>query len=189
MTAAGPKPKAKRRRGCLVLLSIVLLLLVLLVGGLFVTGSMLDEQVKSSVTMEFPHAREVVWSAIQDYETHPVSAAMRQETIPLPDEPDAPAWQEDIGSTVITVRTIESDEPNRLVRRFEDSVVPMTADVVYVLSQTDDGTSITMNMTTIIRDGTWHVPLFRVMQHAAPDAGSLAYLGSLQFETDPTNVP
>jgi hypothetical protein len=133
MTAAEPKPKPKRRRGCIVLIAVVVLLLMLLVGGLFVTGSMLDERVESSVTMAFPHDPAVVWSAIQDYETNPVSATMRQETIVIPDASNAPAWKEDIGSTVITVQTMESDAPNRLVRRFEDSIVPMTADVEYVV--------------------------------------------------------
>jgi len=45
----------------------------------------------------------------------------------LPDEDGLPVWTEDIGSTVVPVRTVEATPPRKLVRRMTDSVVPMTA--------------------------------------------------------------
>lgn len=170
----------KRRRWWLILLGAAVMLVVLIVVGVFAVGSMLGEDVSSSASMTFTQPRDIVWAAIGDYERNPISASMRRKTIPLPDEDGRPVWTEDIGNTVITVRTVESEEPARLVRFFEDSVVPMTSRVEYVLESEGEGTKVTMNGLTTVSNGTWHVPLFRVILRLAPDAGSLAYLGDLR---------
>lgn len=178
MTDTDTKPK--RRRWWLILLGAAVVLVILIVGSAFVIGSKLDEQVMSSVSMSFDQPPETVWKAIADYERNPVSGAMRRETIPLPDEDAGPAWKEDISNSIITVRTLVSYEPTRLVRLFEDSVVPMTSRVEYLLESDGEGTRVTMDSITTIKDGTWHVPIFRVMLHLAPDAGSLQYLTDLR---------
>ncbi len=186
----------KRRRWWLILLGAAIALIVILVGGMFAVGSALGEDVTSSVSMNYTQPPEVVWAAMADYERNPVSASMRRETMPLPDENDGPAWKEDIGSTVITVRTGESEAPKRLLRFFEDAVVPMTARVEYFLEPDGEGTTVTMNSLTTVKNGTWHVPMFRVILRLAPDAGSVAYLSDLRAhlnadakkESDPSDV-
>jgi hypothetical protein len=178
MTDAETTPK--RRRWWLILLGAAVVLVVVVVGGAFAVGSMLGEEVTSSVSMTFAHPPHAVWDGIADYENNPVSASMRRETIALPDEANGPAWQEDIGSSVITVRTLESEAPARVVRSFADGVVPMTARVEYLIEPEGGGATVTMNSVTTIKDGTWHVPIFRVMQRLAPDAGSRAYLSELK---------
>jgi len=170
----------KRRRWWLILLGAAIALAVILVGGIFAAGSMMGEDVTSSVSMNFDQSPEIVWAAIADYDRNPVSASMRIDTTPLADEGTAPTWQEDIGSTVITVQTVESTEHTRLVRFFKDSVVPMTSRVEYLLEIDGDGTKVTMNGLTTVKNGTWHVPIFRVILRLAPDAGSLAYLTDLR---------
>jgi hypothetical protein len=184
----------KRRRWWLILLSSAVALVVLIVGGIFAAGSMMGEDVTSSVSMTFSQSPETVWTAIADYERNPISASMRRNTTPLPDEGPGPTWQEDIGSTIITIQTVETAKPTRLVRFFKDSIVPMTSRVEYLLETEGDGTKVTMNGLTTIKNGTWHVPLFRVIQRIAPNAGSIAYLTDLRAhlnmdtkEKDPTN--
>ncbi len=177
----------KRRRWWLILLGAFIALILLVVGGVFAIGSVLDEKVTSSVTMTFEQSPDIVWAAIVDNESNPVSGAMRRKTVALPNEETGPAWQEDIGSSVITIRTIESSKPSKLTRMFEDSVVPMMSLVEYLLEAENEGTKVTMNSTTHVNDGTWHVPLFRVMLHLAPDAGSLAYLTDLRAHLNANN--
>ena len=175
-----PESTPKRRRWWLIILGAVLVLIVGLVGAVFAVGSTLGEEVSSTVTMTFTQAPEAVWAGIVDYQRNPVSGTMRRETIPLPDDDNGPTWQEDIGNSVITVHTIESEPPTRLVRLFEDSIVPMTSRVEYVLEPDGEGTTVTMSGLTTVKDGTWHVPVFRVMLRLAPDAGSLAFLNDLR---------
>lgn len=174
------EPTAKRRRWWLILLGAALVLVVFIVGGVFIAGSMLGEEVSSTISMSFVQPPEAVWDAIADYEHNPVSGSMRRETIPLPDDENGPAWKEDIGSTVITVHTLEAPDRTRIVRLFQDAVVPMTSRVDYLIEPEAGGTKITMSSVTTIKDGTWHVPLFRVILHLAPDAGSMAYLTDLR---------
>jgi len=171
---------SKRRRWWLIILGSAMVLIVLLVGGVVAVGSTLGEDYSSTVSMSFTQSPDDVWAAIADYELNPVSATMRRETVSLPDKNDAPAWTEDIGSSIITVHTVESEKPARLVRFFEDGVVPMTSRVEYLLEADGDGTNVTMNGQTTIKDGTWHVPIFRVILSLTPDAGSLAYLAELR---------
>ncbi len=171
---------APKRRWWLIILGAAIALIVLLIGGVFAVGSRLDKQIMSSVSMSFDQPLETVWEAIADYERNPVSGSMRSETIPLPDEDTGPVWKEDINNSVITVRTLVSYEPDRLVRLFEDSVVPMTSRVEYLLEAEGEGTRVTMESITTVQDGTWHVPIFRVILHLAPDAGSLTYLTDLR---------
>lgn len=170
----------KRRRWWLIILGAALILIVVLVGGVFAVGSRLDKQIMSSVSVTFDHPVETVWEGIADYERNPVSGAMRRETISLPDEETGPVWKEDISNSVITVRTLVSYEPDRLVRLFEDSVVPMTSRVEYLLEAEGERTRVTMESITTVQDGTWHVPIFRVILHLMPDAGSLTYLTDLR---------
>jgi hypothetical protein len=176
--------KPKKRRWWLIVLGTVATLVVLVVGGAFAIGSMIGEEFTSTVSMSFDHPPQAVWDAIADYERNPVSATMRIKTTPLPDVESGPSWEEDIGSSVLTITTLESDEPNRVVRFFKDGIVPMTSRVEYVIVPEPDGSKVTMSGLTVISDGTWHVPLFRLMLSLAPDAGSLAYLTELRAHLD-----
>jgi len=172
--------KPKKRRWWLILLGAAVMLVVLTIGGAVAIGSMIGEEFTSTVSMSFNHPPETVWDAIADYERNPVSATMRRKTTPLPDDENGPAWEEDIGSSVITVRTLEAEEGARVVRLFRDGVVPMTSRVEYLIEPEGEGTKVTMDSLTTIKDGTWHVPLFRVMLSLMPDGGSLAYLTGLR---------
>jgi hypothetical protein len=86
---------------------------------------------------------------------------MRKQSTDGTSEDGLPTWTENLGPSSILVRTIEAEPPLRLVRRFADSAVPMSAESVTALTPTPSGTSIESATITTIRLGTWHVPIFR----------------------------
>jgi len=50
-----------------------------------------------------------------------------------------------------------------MVREMTDSVVPMTARSEYEIAPRAGGCRVTATHTIQLRDGTWHVPIFRVL--------------------------
>ena len=146
------------------LLFLIPLLLFLLpaVGGL-----LLPERYEATVRAEFDCSPAEVWARLEDVERNPGSGAMARSVEMLPREEwrdGLPAWIEDLGSTRIQVQTTEREEPSLLVRELEDQVVPMRARWTFRLEpHGDSGTLVTASNETIIKRGTWHVPLFRTM--------------------------
>ena len=63
----------------------------------------------------------------------------------------------------ITVTTTDADRPRRLVREMRSAAIPMTSRWEYSFEPDGKGCRLTLDGETIIRRGTWHVPLFRVM--------------------------
>ena len=126
------KPSRKRRfllfgcGGCLALL-------LALVAVPFAVGSQLEEEYHGHVVARFDRPPAEVFDALLDHRTTPVTGPQHEGTTDLPSEEGRAAWVEDMGESAITVRTIEQTEDARIVRTYEDSVVPMTARVELVL--------------------------------------------------------
>ena len=130
---------------------------------MFVIGMFLPERYEARLVVTLDRPPEVVWAALMDYLANPITGKMRKRTEPLPDVNGLPSWKEDMGSTQMTMTTEVSTPPTLLRRRMVDSVVPMTAEWDVALEATPQGCRATASSVNIIRNGTWHVPFFRVI--------------------------
>jgi hypothetical protein len=126
----------------------------------------------------------MVWRALTDFEHHPVSGKMARDVVALEASDQQPAWVEDIGSSKIVIKTVEMEPEKFLHRRVTDKVVPLTADIKIKLRQENGQTTVSIANKTVVRQGTWHVPLFRLSLFftSALEHGVVDYLDRL--ETD-----
>ena len=127
-----------------------------------------------------PAPPDDVWRAHNEYERHSKPGSARRRAEPIDAQGPGPAWREDMGSSVVTVRTVEAELPRRLVRELADSVVPMRARWEYQLDPTPTGTRVTVVEDGVIESGTWHVPIFRLMVRLMKGRGIKAHLDSLE---------
>jgi len=130
---------------------------------IFIWGSLLPEKYNAQITVALKSSPEQVWAAVADFEKNPMSGAMREKTNKLPDENGLPVWVEDMGETALTIRTVAAHAPMHVKRTVADRVVPMTATWEITIEPADGGSRVTATNETIIRNGTWHVPLFRLI--------------------------
>ena len=134
-----------------------------LVALVFLVGSLLPERYGARGYVDVDESAEELWPKLLDHRAHPMAAKMAKGVEDLPDENGLPVWLESLGPSKIRVHTVESVSPSRLVREMADTVVPMTARAVIELEHRDGGCRIRMSNDTVIKRGTWHVPVFRVM--------------------------
>lgn len=128
-----------------------------------VIGRFLAEDYHGRVERVVPASPAEVWRALRDPGRVPVAGKQCKATRPLPAEGDGAlgAWVEDLGSSEVTVRTVEVREPERYALELTDSVVPMTARVEVTLAPEGSGTRVAALMHIRVRSGSWHVPYFR----------------------------
>jgi hypothetical protein len=158
--------------------------LVGLVIVVFVVGSLLPSVYAAKGRLDVALPPQDVWRLVSDFEKHPLAAKMARSVERLPDEDGRAVWKEDLGSSVVTVRTVEAREPERLVRRMQDSVVPMSADWTLSIEPRGAGSRLWIENRTEIRRGTWHVPIFRLIMTVSRGAerGVEAYLKQIGGE-------
>jgi len=102
-----------------------------------------------------------VWSALLNYEKHPMTGKQMKSVEPRPDENGLPVWVEDMGrGELITVKTVEATHPYRMVREMSSTSVPMTSRWVYELEAVNDHCKLTLRSETDIKTGSWHGPFF-----------------------------
>ena len=160
---------------------IVLGSIVALIALVFVVGSVLPERYRASGYVDASLTAAELWPKLLDYKAHPMAARMAKGIEPLPDENGLPVWLESLGATTVRVRTVESEAPVRIVREMSDSVVPMTARAVIELEEREGGCRVRMSNDIMIRRGTWHVPVFRLMMtvFCGVQGGIKAYLAQV----------
>ena len=154
----------KPRRRLVTLLLVLGGAVLLLLATPFVVGRFLSKDYHGNVTAVFAAPPAEVFVAFEDYRTTPITGSMWKGTEDRESENGLASWVEDMGSSQILVRTETAESPSKLVRRYEDSVVPMTARVELVLAPVDTGdggTRVTGVNHFEVADGTWHVPFFR----------------------------
>jgi hypothetical protein len=127
--------------------------------GLFV----LPESYEATVRATYRSPPPAVWAAIQDYKRHPMAGSQVRAVEPLPDENGLPVWKEDLGATQLIVRTLEADAPHTLKRTLQDTVVPMTAVSNMTFAPDGEGCTVVGYGKTTVRNGTFHVPIFRIV--------------------------
>jgi hypothetical protein len=146
----------------MILLTILAILVGLAVLAIII-GLLLPKAYHHEESRTFSQSVEDVWTAVYEFDTVPMTTSPSHTVESLPDENGLPVWLVDMGSSQLTVQTIEATSPNRVVRAIADSVVPMTATFTHELSAVNGRTSLTIREEGYIDNGTWHVPLFRIM--------------------------
>ncbi len=162
----GTAPGKKKRRK-MTILWIVLGIVGVLILVPVVIGLLMPERFEGQTEAFLAKSPEEVWVALQNYESHPMTGKMMKSAEALPETEwvdGLPAWVEDMGhGERITVKTVEADRPVRLVREMASASMPMTSRWVYTLEEADGGCHLTLHGETMIRRGTWMVPIFRFM--------------------------
>lgn len=165
----------------------VLVALIVLVA---VVGSRLPDTYRASGTVELARPPAELWRELADFERHPRAGSMAKRVERLPDVDGKPSWKEDLGSSVVTWTALEWDPPRRMVCEGRDSTLPMTARWATEIQPTEGGSRLVLENEIVIRDGTWHVPVFRVVMTltGAARKGLTDYLRSVDPGFDPGAV-
>jgi hypothetical protein len=137
--------------------------LVGLLAALYVVGMFLPDRYKTQVVFKVNKSPEAVWAAVADFEKHPITGISRRRTQRLPDENGLPVWIEDMGETRVRVRVMEAQPPSHIKWAFSDEVVPVTATSETHIASEGRGCVVTTRSETVVRNGTWHVPIFRLI--------------------------
>lgn len=138
-------------------------IVLLLILTPFVAGRFMARDFSAAGETVVPRPIDEVWNAMQDPARFPISARMTRASERLPDADGRPAWREDIGSSKIDYRLVESAPPARRVIEGRDAVVPMSMRSTYELTAVDGGTRVKAQTSVHLDDGTWHVPVFRFL--------------------------
>ena len=129
-----------------------------------ITGLLLPERYLGQLNVVFPKPPDDVWTALADFEKHPMTGKMMKSVEKLPDENGLKTWIEDMGhGEKITVKTILCEQPTRIVREMSAVSMPMTSRWEYALDPVDTGCRVSLSGETYIRRGNWMVPVFRFM--------------------------
>ncbi len=129
-----------------------------------IIGLLLPERSVGQVKVVFRKSPEDVWTALSDFEKHPMTGKMMKGVERLPDENGLATWVEDMGhGEKITVTTVECEQPTRVVREMSSASAPMTSRWEYDLEPVDVGCRVTLSGETYIRRGNWIAPIFRFM--------------------------
>ena len=143
--------------------------------ALYSLGIFLPATYSATVSRTFDARQDIVWQALSDFERHPISGKMARSVTALPDDAQYPAWVEDIGSSKITIRTIEVKAKKFLHRRASNNVEPVTVEIKIRVQRNEGRTTVSIDYQTTVRQGTWRVPLMRLL---------LFFTDSLEKHTD-----
>ncbi len=138
--------------------------LALLFVTVVVIGMLMPQRYEGETQVLLASSAEEVWGALLDHDKHPMTGKMKKSVQARQDENGLPVWTEDMGrGELITVRTVEAERPERMVREMTAKAVPMTSRWEYFLEASGDRCKLTIRGETTIRSGSWLVPIFRVM--------------------------
>jgi len=143
----------------------------------------------ANVTDSYPFDSETIWEALQDYNMLPMSgkAATRIRALD-PNSDGPPGWEETLGNEDKTTVLTESEIPRRrIVRVLSSEAVPMKSRWVIDLEEMKADnpreartTLVSMTQHYTISDGTWHVPIFRIMVRFVGRMGMTNFLNQLK---------
>lgn len=176
-----PPPKKRRRKWPWILLGVM----VLVCGGPCVVGLIvaqsLPDEYTATVERTINAPPDRVWAELSDHQKHPVSGSEMESVKDLPDENGLPVWEEDMGEDKITVRVVEREDSKRLVLEMTAAVLPMTGRMEFTLEPEGEGTKVTLKHDVTLGEGTWHVPLFKMVMAWGDGAkmGAQAFLDGL----------
>lgn len=133
--------------GVLGLFAIVMLVLVL-------AGRLLPPEHEVRMSFDMQLGADEVWRRLTDFEHMPMAGRMARGVARLPDEKGLPAWEEDLGTTKVSVRTIECEPGRKLVRSMADAKLPLQAVWSAEVEPRSSGrTRVTLTNRTAVADG------------------------------------
>jgi len=153
--------------------------LLVLIAVLLVVGHFLPAEFHGTASIDFQSSPEAVWAAINDYEKLPVSDRFCTGVDVI--DGTRPTWREHTGGSSMVVDTAESKPPERLVRTVRDEGIPITMRNEYRIRKTGTGSEVTLVSDGELRNGTLHVPLYRLMMRltGSPTVNARNYLNSV----------
>ncbi|MHC4892555.1 MAG: SRPBCC family protein [Planctomycetota bacterium] len=179
------------RRILLKVAGLLAVLLIVVLLGAYVAGARMQPDYQGRVEIELQATPDEIYAVLEDFERHPHGGSAVREVRPLAIEagfglgadsgPALAAWTEDLGSSQVTVRTVEATAPLRMVREMQDEVLPMSARWELELLPTSRGTKVVLLHSGAIEDGPWQVPLVRLMAKGfgLADQGAQDFLDGL----------
>ena len=140
-------------------------------------GSMLPKEHVVSRRVHFNATPAALWEIVSDIGGHATWRADLRRVERLPDKEGNPVWQEiDKRGQALTLETVESAPPRRLVRRIADEHLSFGGRWIYELGEYGEVTSL-----TITEDGEIYNPVFRfISRFIMGQSGAIdGYLRSL----------
>ena len=159
----------------------ILLVPVVLIVVAWIAGHLLPERYAARETIELALSPEQAWARLHDPTRFPMSTGQCRGVELLPSEEGRMVWIEKIGGSSLRIREVVADEPTRIVREMQDTVVPFRSRNEFWIEPHGSGVRITCENEINVSSGTWHVPFFRVMLSlfGGARASIRSYVGSL----------
>lgn len=132
----------------------VLSLFAVVFAALLLAGRMLPAEHEVRMTFDMQLGADEVWRRLADFEHMPMAGRMARSVARLPDEKGLPAWEEDLGATKVSVRTIQCEQGRKLVRSMADAKLPLQATWSAEVEPRSSGrTRVTLTNRTTVADG------------------------------------
>lgn len=136
---------------------IVLAVLAGLVILMVLLGAMIPKGHTVSRTIRLKQTPEAVWRVVTDYAASTSWRADLKAVEHLPDRGGHEVWREKNGM-LLTLETVESVPPGRLVRRIADPKLPFGGSWTYEIAGSEGGSTL-----TITENGEVYNPIFRFL--------------------------
>ncbi|MCA9929556.1 MAG: hypothetical protein KC419_13815 [Anaerolineales bacterium] len=146
---------------------------------LYLVGIALPKSYKPAVETPLEQPPEVVWPVISGVEAIVDANFPNRTAQRLPDENGLPVWLVDLGQNQMTIQTIESTPPERLVRVVANSATPLTSTYLYELTAVPPGSHLRINAEIYLDSGNWRIPFLRLSIRLFGRAGLKGLLSSI----------
>jgi hypothetical protein len=148
---------------------------------LAVVGMILPQSHVAGRTIFLRQPPETIWKMITRFEEQPTWHSGLKSIERLPDQEGQPVWKEVLSDgMVLTLRTTESVEPYRMVRRIADDRLPFGGQWVFQIEPAENGSKL-----TVTEEGEIYNPFFRVFSKFMNPAASIEkYLRDLGKKFD-----
>jgi uncharacterized protein YndB with AHSA1/START domain len=157
--------------------SVAVLILLALAAGALLAGALLPASHTAKASIRLEQSREKIWQAITDPASQTGWRSNLQAVEVSADPSGRQLWTETDGhGRAIAFETLESEPPERLVRRISDPALPFGGKWTWQIVPVDGGSEV-----TITEDGEIRSPLFRFMARYVfgYDMTLKTYLGDL----------
>lgn len=140
-------------------LLVILAVIVALFAAVAVVGAILPKGHVVSRSAQFEQPLDVVWQVVSNFSASPSWRSELASVQQLPDNNAHPVWRETYrDGSVVTLETVESIPPRRLVRRIIDSDLPFGGSWTIEIAPTNEDC-----LVTITEYGEVHNPIFRFL--------------------------
>ena len=130
---------------------------IVVVGGVALVGMLLPQRHVVTRSAYFRQGQDHLWLVITDHSQEPSWRPGLERVERLPDRDGRPVWRElSRQGQAMTLETVESHAPRRLVRRIAGEGLPFGGSWIYEITAEANGSTL-----TITEDGKVFNPIFR----------------------------